>query len=140
LKDTASRHAALPDAEGPPALLDAERLHVYRAALEFQGVVAGIRLPPALRDLRNQLDRASASIVLNVAEGAGRHAVADKAHFYAIARGSAMESAAVLDILAARGAATPEAHKRGRGLLLRVVQMLTRLRQQPVPPSTSPST
>ena len=114
----------------PATILDAERLDVYRTALEFQALVANVRLPRALYDLRNQLDRASSSIVLNIAEGAGRHGGADKAHFYAIARGSAMECAAVLDILHARAAAAPAQCKRGRSLSIRVVQMLTRLRQR----------
>jgi four helix bundle protein len=67
--------------------------------------------------LRVQLDRASASIVLNLAEGAGRRTAADKCGFYVIARGSAMECAAILDVLASRGVLSAEAHGRGRGLL-----------------------
>jgi four helix bundle protein len=77
--------------------------------------------------LRDQLDRASASILLNIAEGCGRSSRGDKAQFYVIARGSAMESAAVLDILLARGVIAAGAHRHGRGLLIRVTQMLTKL-------------
>jgi len=39
--------------------------------------------------LRDQLDRVSVSIVLNIAEGAGRFSPPDKGRFYSIARGSA---------------------------------------------------
>jgi len=39
------------------------------------------------------------SIVQNIAEGAGRVGRADKARHYAIARGSAMESAGHLDVM-----------------------------------------
>ena len=63
----------------------------------------------------------------NIAEGAGRRTPADKAHFFTIARGSATECAAVLELLAARGFLSAPAHRHGRGLLVRVVQMLTRL-------------
>jgi four helix bundle protein len=79
--------------------------------------------------LRNQLDRASVSIVLNLAEGVGRRSARDKAHFYTIACGSATECAAVMDLLLARGLVTPSDHRHARGLLVRVVQMLTRMAQ-----------
>ena len=79
--------SAPPDA--PAVLLDAERLDVYRVALEFQALAAAVPLGRGLRELRDQLDRASTSIVLNIAEGAGRRGGADRARFFAIARGSA---------------------------------------------------
>jgi four helix bundle protein len=116
-------------------LLDPQKLDVYRLAVEFQTVVAAVRFPGPLRDLRPQLARASASIVLNVAEGAGRRRAADKAQFYSIARGSAMECAAILDILDVRGAVQPELSRRGRQMLVRVVQMLSRLTARPIPDS-----
>jgi hypothetical protein len=50
-------------------LLDFERLDVYRVALEFQALASSIRLPQGRRELRDQLDRAALSIVLNTAEG-----------------------------------------------------------------------
>jgi four helix bundle protein len=76
------------------------------------------------------LDRASASILLNIAEGCGRSAGSEKAHFYMIARGSAMESAAATDILLSRGLIGADVHRHARGLLVRVTQMLTRLAQR----------
>jgi four helix bundle protein len=78
-------------------------------------------------NLRDQLDRASTSIALNIAEGAGRSASRDKAQFFAIARGSAVECAAVFDVLVARGLVPAFDHREARGLLVRIVQMLTRL-------------
>ena len=62
---------------------------MFRVAVEFQLLAASIGSGRRLGALRDQLDRASVSIVLNVAEGSGRFAPADKAHFYLIARGSA---------------------------------------------------
>jgi len=108
-------------------LLDFEKLDVYRVALEFQALASSIRLPAGRRELRDQLDRAALSIVLNTAEGAGRVGAADKARFFAMARGSAMECAAVLDVLRATGSAPRDVCTRGRSLLVRIVQMHTRL-------------
>jgi len=52
---------------------------------------------------------------------------ADKGRFYAMARGSATECAAIVDLLAARGIVDGRSHRRARSLLVRVVQMLTQL-------------
>lgn len=79
------------------------------------------------RKLRDQLDRAALSIVLNTAEGAGRSNAANKARFLSMARGSAMECAAVLDVLCATRLAPRTTCVRGRSLLVRVVPMHTRL-------------
>jgi four helix bundle protein len=120
----------VPVAGGDPGaspFLDCERLDCFRVAVEFQVLAADLGSGRRLGALRDQLDRASVSIVLNIAEGAGRRTPADKAHFFAIARGSATECAAALELLAARGLVTPQAYRHGRGLLVRVVQMLTRL-------------
>ena len=106
---------------------DCERLDVYCVAVEFQLLAASIGSGRRLGALRDQLDRASVSIVLNVAEGSGRFAPADKAHFYLIARGSAMECLAALSLLHARSLVSPDVHRRARALLTRIVAMLTRL-------------
>ena len=109
------------------ALLDAERLDVYRVALEFQTVAAQLVPKRGYAELRDQLDRASISIVLNTAEGCGRRSPADKARFYSMARGSATECAAILDLLGARGVIDDRLRSRARALLVRIVQMLSRL-------------
>ena len=120
----------IPAAGGDPGaspFLDCERLDCFRVAVEFQTMAAELGSRRRLGALRDQLDRASVSIVLNIAEGAGRRTPADKAHFFTIARGSATECAAVLELLAAHSLMTTEAHRNGRGLVVRIVQMLTRL-------------
>ena len=109
------------------ALLDAEKLDAYRVALEFQAMAYQLVPKRGYSELRDQLERASISIVLNTAEGCGRTSPADKARFYAMARGSATESAAVLDVLWARGLVDARRRARARSLLVRIVQMLTRL-------------
>ena len=75
----------------------------------------------------DQLKRAATSIPLNIAEAAGRTGAADAARTYAIARGSAMESAAVLDALVVLKLVDEETHRRGSDLLERIVAMLTKL-------------
>ena len=115
------------DAARPAPHLDCERLDCYRVAVEFQTVAARLVSNRRVGALREQLDRASVSIVLNIAEGVGRRFARDRANFFTIARGSATECAAVLDLLEARGLLSSADHRHGRGLLVRVVQMLTRL-------------
>ncbi len=112
------------------AWLAAERLDAYRVALEFLGHATEVRRGGMTAALRDQLDRASSSIALNIAEGAGRVSGPDKAHFYTIARGSATECAAILDVLARQQRIDAATHAHGRDLLLRIVQMLTRLSQE----------
>jgi four helix bundle protein len=106
--------------------LDVERLDVYQLALEFQALVSGCRLSRDLA-LKGQLERATSSILLNLAEGSGRRQRGDKARFYGIARGSAMECAAAFDVLRIRRMATDAECVAARGLLIRIVQMLSKL-------------
>ena len=107
-----------------------ERLDAYRVAVEFIEVahVLSRRLPRTKGQLGDQLTRASEGIVLRIAEGAGAEwRSADQKRYFRSARGSAMECAAVLDICRIRGVGSPDQLQHGRELLLRLVQMLTRL-------------
>ena len=106
--------------------LDAERLTVYHVALELQSMTP-LLVPAHQRVLHDQLDRASLSVVLNVAEGAGRHSRRDKRRHYAIARGSAMETAACIDVVRLRRLAPESVCDQARSLALRTIQMLTKL-------------
>ena len=108
-------------------VIDAEKLDVYRIALEFQTLACQLVPRRGYAELRDQLDRASISIVLNIAEGCGRRSPADKGRFYSMARGSATECAAVIDLLCARGLVDEGLQSRARALLVRVVQMLSQL-------------
>jgi hypothetical protein len=63
----------------------------------------------------------------NIAEGNGKRSLADRQRFFEIARGSALESAASLDILVACGALTTEEAAAGKCFLHRTVSMLTRM-------------
>jgi hypothetical protein len=52
--------------------LDANKLHVYHVALELHGLSSTL-VANLNRIVRDQLERASLSIVLNIAEAAGSH-------------------------------------------------------------------
>jgi four helix bundle protein len=111
----------------PATSLDHEDLDVYKLAIEFVAVslqVAGA-LPRGHGSLADQLKRAGISIPANIAEANGRTGLADRRHFYAIARGSATESAALLDVVALVQQ-EPRVIE-GKAILRRVVQMLTKL-------------
>jgi four helix bundle protein len=123
----ASSALPLPIAAEREPQLDAERLDAYRVALEFQSLAVGLVPRRGHPELRDQLERASISIVLNIAEGAGRTSAPDKARFYSMARGSATECAAVVDLLRGRGLASGDTCRHARNLLVRIVQMLTKL-------------
>jgi len=86
-------------------------------------------LPRGRAHLCDQLTRASTSIVLNLAEGAGKHSKADKRRYYLTARGSATESAALLDVLFRLGLLDEAGHRTGKETLVRVVSMLIKLAQ-----------
>jgi four helix bundle protein len=111
--------------------LDHERLDVYQAALEFLPIALSLVPSQGQRYLLDQLERAGQSIILNIAEGAGRHAKADKRRFYETAKGSATECASILDILRARGLGSLEDHSAARALIVRIAQMLSRLCGKP---------
>lgn len=111
--------------------LDHERLDVYRLALDFLVFAHQVleTLPRGRAHLSDQLTRASTSIVLNIAEGAGKHSKADKRRYYLSARGSATESAALLDVLCRLGLLDEHGHQAGKEMLVREVSMLIKLAQ-----------
>jgi four helix bundle protein len=80
---------------------DHEKLEVYQESLAFVAWLEPLlqKLPKAIA-VRDHLDRASTSIALNLAEGNGKHTSSDRCGFFDIARGSALECAAALDLLA----------------------------------------
>ena len=107
----------------PAPTASLHRFDAYRLALAFRAHV--VRWLPLKRaELSDQLDRASLSCALNIAEGAGR-AGRDQARHYAIARGSAFECLAVLDLLELESA--PPNSREARAILLRLMAVLTAL-------------
>ena len=114
--------------------LDHERLDVYTAAVDLNGaVVALARKAGRGRGwLGDQATRASASVVLNPAEALGREGLY-RARTLRIARGSALEVDAAPTLLLHRGACRAEARATVKTLTVRVVAILTVLRNRAAP-------
>ena len=107
-----------------PMQFDHERLKVYQEAVRFVAWVAPlIEELSAKLDAKDQLDRASTSIVLNLAEGNGKRSHPDRCRYFDIARGSGVECAACLDVLVARKKLTPPLAEEGKAILMEVVSM-----------------
>ena len=110
-------------------MLDHEKLDVYKVAIEFTAIALAIarKIPRGNSSLVDQLKRASWSIPLNIAEGCGKNSDNDKRRFYAIARGSAMECAAIIDVCQLLVDDKSDTYKKGKELLERIVAMLSKL-------------
>ena len=110
-------------------MLSFQRLDVYRCAIQFVTIALQIveNVPRGHAGLKDQLRRAAFSIPLNIAEGAGTVSDADGARHYAISRGSAMECAAVLDVIGALRATSDQEYEQAMQLLERLVAMLTKM-------------
>ena len=125
-------------------MFDHEKLDAYRLAIEFVAWVDSLidELPRQGRPgAVKHLDDASTSIALNIAEGNGKRSVADRIRFLEIARGSALECAACLDVLVVRKKLETGAAAAGKSTLVRVVSTITKLIQRLLEqPSTSTST
>ena len=104
---------------------DHEKLTVYQASLKFitwaTDLISGIRAKAAVKD---QLDRASTSVPLNIAESNGKFAIRDRCRYLDFARGSALESAACLDVLVAKRLTGEQVVAEGKQQLLEIVSML----------------
>jgi four helix bundle protein len=109
----------------PPPYFDHEKLDVYRNSIAFCAWV-GEFLPTITQRTaaKDQLDRASTSVPLNIAEGNGKFSVKDRARFLEMARGSALECAACLDVLVARRLATTEQIADPKAQLAAIVRMM----------------
>jgi four helix bundle protein len=107
------------------AYFDHEKLDVYQEAIAFCGWVGALLAEIGARAAaKDQLDRASTSLPLNIAEGNGKFSTVDRARFLEIARGSALECAACLDVLAVRKLVNAERVISGKEKLVRIVNML----------------
>ena len=104
---------------------DHEKLEVYRESIRFVAWLSNL-VESSVRtgDVKDQLDRASTSIPLNIAEGNGKYTPKDRCRFFDIAHGSALECAAGLDVLVAKAKATDEQVRSGKESLLKIVRML----------------
>jgi four helix bundle protein len=110
---------------GDECWFDREKLEVYREAIAFVAWLSDV-LENTVRvgDVKDQLDRASTSVPLNIAEGNGKYALKDRCRFFDIAHGSALEFAAGLDVLVAKRKLTLDDVRPGKEILQKVVRML----------------
>jgi four helix bundle protein len=110
---------------------DHEKLDVYRASIQFSAQANQIisSIPKGNAKLADQLFRASTSITLNIAEGAGLYGKKEKNRSYRIAKGSANECAAAIDLCTELKLAETELCKEAKQNLFRIVSMLTKLIQ-----------
>lgn len=111
-----------------PPQFDHEKLRAYQESLGFIAWVGPLieRLPAKL-SARDQLDRASTSIALNLAEGNGKRSHPDRCRYFDIARGSIVECAACLDVLVARQVLKPAEVVEGKAILVGVVSLVSGL-------------
>lgn len=109
-------------------MFDHEKLNVYQRSLDFVDSVTRIleSIPKRIA-AHDQLDRASTSIPLNIAEGNGKFTARDRCRFFDIARGSALECAACLDVLVRKRAIDARTANDGKGILEEIVSMLVGL-------------
>jgi four helix bundle protein len=118
--------------------LQHERLDAFTVAVQLEGPVVAIarRAGRGHAWLADQAMRASASVVLNLAEALGREG-ADRVRALRIARGSALELDAALTLMLHRGACRAAERQAAKALNVRAVAMLTGA--HPMPPPFGPS-
>ena len=113
-----------------PSCLTHESLNVYQCAIDFVPFAQQclIEVPVAL-SVYDQLSRASESIPLRIACGNGQPSVDQRLSQFEYAYGSALESAACLDILAVRAFLNDGQNQMGKRMLHAIVKMLVGLRR-----------
>lgn len=99
------------------------RFDAYRLAVDFRRIV--VRWLPLRRS-----ELSDVSVPLNLAEGAGRSTPRERARHYTIARGSAVECLACLDLLELEIAAPDTAE--ARTIVLRLLNVLTAVIRRPI--------
>jgi four helix bundle protein len=109
---------------------------IYQRSLELVALSRVVirAFPPGFGFLSDQLRRASASVVLNFAEGHDLGSHAEQQRFFRIARGSAQEVSAIFDVAAQFGVIAQAHHDKGRDLCDHLVRMLYRFRRTPENP------
>jgi four helix bundle protein len=102
-----------------------EKLIVHQRALKFaawsQILIDSLTKKTSTPD---HLERAGDSIALNIAEDNGKFSSKDRARFFQMAPGSALESAACFDLFVARRCCKQDAIASGKLMLEEIVKML----------------
>ena len=110
---------------------DHEKLDVYKVSIKFLVIVDAVvqELPRGQSYLIDQLRRAATSICLNIAEGSGEYSKSEKSRFYRMAKRSATECAAILEICQCNGLIEKDNYDKGHKMLIRIVSMLIKMIQ-----------
>ena len=114
------------------ALLDHEKLDVYRIAVDFVILADAIveHLPRGRGYMSDQLQRAALSIPLNIAEGAGEYSSEEKMRFYRMAKRSATECSAIVSVCHRLQLIEAERYAQAREFLIRLISMLIKMAQK----------
>jgi four helix bundle protein len=131
----------------PQIYFDHEKLVAYQPSIQFvvwaNQILENVASKLAVHD---QFDRASTSVPLNIAEGNAKYTAPDRCRYFDTARGSALECAACLDVLVAKGQFTTDQVRDGKAVLHETVSLLVglirsispeRLGEEPLPYRTS---
>ena len=111
-------------------MFDHEKLDAYRLSIDFiawGGEILDEKPRRGRPSVLRHLEESSTSIALNIAEGNGKRSIADRVRYLEIARGSALECAACLDVLVVRKNLSIDVAHLGKTTLVRIVSMLTKL-------------
>src|SRR2546428_290886 len=112
----------------PKTYFDHERLIACQRSIQFVAWSSPIlEKQPAKLAVSDELDRASTSVPLNIAEGNADYTPPDRYRYFDTARGSALECAACLDVLVAKGKCTVEQIQPGKEILHETVLLLVGL-------------
>lgn len=103
-----------------------ERFEAYQLSIQFleQALILLDHLPSGHSAIKEQLKKAAISVPLNIAEGTGRKHKPDRNRFYSIACGSAMECAAICDVVGLIEPKLKEKAAIAKGLLRSLVSIL----------------
>jgi four helix bundle protein len=113
-----------------PQYFPHENLEVYSHALSFAKLAASlIDSWPAVFAVCDQLDRATESIVTNLAKAARLHATQNRIHCLECSLGSVLECAACLDVAYRRHLVVAAPLHEAKQMLQRIARMEVRLRQ-----------
>jgi len=107
-----------------------EKLDVYRLLLEYIELEHELarKMPVGTASLRDELDRAADSMMLNYGESAGKLAGSkDRARYLRASAASATESATAWDVARVRAYTAASQSQKAKGLLHRIVSMLTKM-------------
>ena len=104
-------------------------LKCYQLAMSIAKAMPGLiaKWPRGYNYLSDQLKRALASIVLNIAEGNARTSVLERRRFFTISMASASEVSSIIELANAYQLINKSEHEHLQDILLQVYKMLYKL-------------